>query len=292
MKLFWQHILMALLTGNILTACSGGDGGKNDCVLPEVTVSIAPYAYFVSEIGGDSVKINVLMQRDSNPESFEPGVATMKLAAGSDIYFTTGTLPYEKTVVDRLSTADGGNLKVVDTSRGIKLLHGTHGACTHHHEHGGADPHVWSSPRNARVIAANILAALQEVSPSHAEYYKARFKLFDARLDSLDCAMTERLAPHAGEVILVWHPSLSYLASDYGLKQVSLAQDGKEMSPVAMKERLDMLGEGNPVIFIQEGYDSDRAREITQQTDGRVVEINPLSPDWFNEINRIADAID
>ncbi len=264
---------------------------------PTATVSIPPQQYLLKAIAGDSITINCLLQSGSNPESFEPGIALLRSVSNSDALLLAGNLGFESAIAERV-TAGNGDIAVYDTSRGIDFIYGTHDHCDHHdgddhHDHGGADPHTWTSIRNARIIAANMLDALTEIDPDNAGYYRANFDRLDSRLDSLDRATTQRLAASDDKSFIVWHPSLSYFARDYGLEQISVGQEGKETSVKAMQQRIAHALEHNvKVFFFQKEFDSRQAETLNSQIGARMVIINPMNPDWEHEIKIITDALD
>lgn len=282
--------IVALLASGCGRSGSGADGAP-----VVVTVSIPPQAWFVEAIAGDSVEVNVLLSAGANPETFEPGVSAMKQAGDSKAIFITGGMSFETAVARKLSGADSG-LKVVDTSRGIELLYGTHDHCEAHghaHRHtGAADPHTWTSVKNGKIIARNVVDALVEIDPARAGYYKNRYDALALHLDSLDTAIAERLAPVSGSSFLVMHPSLGYFARDYGLEQVSVGSEGRESSVQGLRRQLDLAaGSGVRVLFLQADFDSRQAETVAAHTATNTVTLNLLNPDWEEEINRIADAL-
>lgn len=284
------YTIGCLATAILMYSCAGktpAHGNKT-----KVAVSIPPYAYIAEAIGGDSIEVSILMEQTANPESFEPGVATMRRATDADAVILAGTLPFEQKLAAKLHE-DNPQLNIVDTSHGIKLLHGTHSGCMHHHDDNEADPHVWSSIRNGRTIAHNIMQALVKADPSNADYYNQRYNAFAAHLDSLDEAITRQLETSGSKSFTVWHPSLGYYARDYNLDQISLMNGTKENTPATMKAQIDRLTQrqGNTVLFLQQGYDSQQAALLTGDPTMHVVEINPLARDWEDEITKITDAI-
>ena len=76
-----------------------------------------------------------------------------------------------------------------------------------------------------------------------------------ARLDSIDNAITARLAPHKGDSFIVWHPSLSYFARDYGLNQVVVGgSEHKESSIADLKESIDTARNAELLYFLPERF--------------------------------------
>ncbi|MDE6403600.1 MAG: zinc ABC transporter substrate-binding protein, partial [Muribaculaceae bacterium] len=225
-----------------------------------------------------------------NPETFEPGVNTIRNASTSDLLMLSGNLGFESTLARRIA-ANNPDVKVVDTSAGIDPIYGTH---SHgNHTHTVADPHTWTSVRNARVIASNMLASLIDIDPARADYYRERAARLDTHLDSLDVAVADRLDSIASGSFMVWHPSFSYFARDYGLEQISLGAEGRETTIRGAQAVIDRASQrGATVLFVQADFDSDRARSLVSETGATLVTINPLDPDWEAQINIITDALD
>lgn len=262
---------------------------------PSVTVSIPPQENLLRQIVGDSIDINCLMVSGSNPESFEPGVSQLRGIDRSDALLLIGNLGFEQTLVERIR-ANNPDLPVYNTSESVSLIYGTHShdhsGHGHHHEN-AADPHTWTSARNARIIAANMLKAAVDIDPDNADYYRARHAALDRRLDSIDRSISERLAPANGRAFLVWHPSLSYFARDYGLEQISVGQEHKESSVKSLQQRIDLARQHSAdVFFLQQEFDSRQAEAVNSSLNAKTVIINPMSPDWEQQLNIITDALE
>ncbi|MCC8177483.1 MAG: zinc ABC transporter substrate-binding protein [Bacteroidales bacterium] len=278
--------MMCVALGACLTACGGkgSDTGKLT-----VTVSIPPQRWMVEQIAGDRVEVNTLMESNANPETFEPGVAQMGALQRSSAYFPVGLLPFE----DDLAKRTG--VKTVDTSKGVTLLYGTHDRCLGHgeghHDHAGiADPHIWSSIPNARVMLANILHGLQEIDPDSRDFYQARFDSIDHALDSINQLAASKIK---AESFLIWHPSLSYLARDYNLRQIAIGSETKETSPRQLQATIDQARSlSAPVLFYQKDIDPRQAQAINTEINASLVEINPMNPDWLGEITRVVNALE
>lgn len=284
MRLLRWASLAAL--GLTLAAC----GGKSsDADRLTVTVSIPPQRWMVEQVAGDRVEVNTLMESNANPETFEPGVAQLAALQRSAAYFPVGLLPFEEGLTQRTG------VKTVDTSKDIALLYGTHDHCLghgeeHHDHHGIADPHVWSSIPNARIMLANILSGLQEIDPDGREYYQARFDSIDHVLDSINQVATSKIKAQS---FLVWHPSLSYLARDYGLEQIAIGSETKETSPRQLQATIDQARSlSAPVLFYQKDIDPRQAQAINAEINAKLVEINPMNPDWLGEITHVVNALE
>lgn len=288
-----KFTLMAFIAG-LMAACSGSKSGGDGSDRLPVTVSLPPQAWFVEAIAGDSAEVNVLLPAGANPESFEPGMSAIKDASRSRVMILSGGLAFEHELDHKIGSAGGSDRLIINSSEGIELLYGTHDHHDGHsdHRHGEADPHTWTSVRNGKVIATNIYNALKEADPDREPYYSVRYEALMAHIDSLDRAFASRLADRGGDAILVMHPSLGYFARDYGMRQVSIGSEGKEMSVQGLKRRLDEArsAEGG-VLFVQAEFDSRQAEAVAEQVNARVEVINLLNPDWEGELTRIADVL-
>lgn len=280
--------------GVLLVALSGACSQKKNTSACQITVSIPPQKTLVEEIGGDKVAVNCMMSSDANPESFEPAMNSLVTLQNSDIYFKMGTLDFERSLNGFVD--EGSRLKVVDMSDGVEMLYGTHGDdCAHtHHGHGGhdADPHVWSSLKNMRIMASNVAEALSDADPDNREFYYSNLTRLQHRIDSLDSLVKNGLDSISTRSFIVWHPSLSYFARDYGLEQITVGSHGKEQSVKQLVERIDSAMTRNAdVFFFQQEFDSRQASEINRQIGAEMIIINPMNPDWETEIMKVADAL-
>lgn len=286
--------------GAILASGCSGNGKQAEPVnkeeLPRVVVTIPPLKYFVDRIGGGRVTVECLAPASADPETFEPSMAQLRKASHAQLMLTTGLLPFEEKVTEAISSSNPG-IRITPLNGSIKLIEGTHdhgddGHSHSHEPHGNYDPHIWTSLRNARTMARGTYKALLAASPADSLYFKSRLDSLDHHLDSLDRATSIRLAPTRGKTILVWHPSLSYFARDYGLHQLTIGNEHKESSISGLKERLDLARREKPMVFFyQREYDSRQAETVTDATGLRPVTIAPLSENIEEAINKAADAI-
>lgn len=269
----------------LLAACSAPNHDK-----AIVTVSIEPQKYLLEQITGDRVEVRTLIANGANPETFDPSVNHIMNLTKSIGFLRMGNIGFEAAILDKIHT-ENPDLPIFNTSLGVIPVTGTH----NHDDvtHSIIDPHTWTSVKNAKIIARNMLNAMVEIDPANADYYRRNHERFAQHLDSLDGAITRQLAPFKGEAFMVWHPSLSYFARDYGLEQIPAGNaDNKEIAMGALKDVIDHANEhGVKVFFYQKDLDSRQAETLSDQLGVKRVSINPLSHDWEEEITGIANAI-
>jgi zinc transport system substrate-binding protein len=131
--------------------------------------------------------------------------------------------------------------------------------------------------------------AVVDVDPDNAKIYTRNYNGLMARLDSIDSRIDSLLSHKRGTAFMVWHPSLSYFARDYGLEQISIGVEGKEVSVQLIQEKIDEAkAHKATVFFTQKDFDSRQAAVISRETDADVIAINPLNYEWEKELYEIA----
>lgn len=282
-----KHIIVITIALLSLVACSNKQQQPAE---PIITVTLEPLRYFTEAIAGDKFKVYSMVPKGSSPETYDPTPQQLVSLDKSTAYLRIGYIGFEQAWMDKL-TANAPHLKVFDTSKGIDLIHGEgHDHGDHHHE-GGVEPHIWNSARNATIIADNIYAALCELDKTHALYYKERLDSLKQLFNQTETDI-QTLLQNADSTFLIYHPALSYFARDYGLKQISIEEGGKEPSPAHLKELIETCRQNKArIIFVQQEFDTRNAKLIADEIGVTVVPINPLSYDWKEEMMNVAKAL-
>ena len=279
--------LIYILTLFILSAC-GNTTQKSE--KPILTVTLEPLRYFTEAIAGDNYEVVSMVPKGSSPESYDPTPQQLVNLSKSQAYFRIGYIGFEQAWMKKLE-ANCPNMEVYNTSKGIDLIRDKgHWHGDHFHE-GGVEPHVWNSTQNALIIADNIYQALCELDSTHQEDYQKRLDVLKQTIRQTD-ANVRTLLENADSTFLIYHPALSYFARDYGLKQVSIEEGGKEPSPAQLKALIETCRNENVhTIFVQQEFDQRNAQLIAHELGVNIVSINPLSYDWVKEMIRIAEAL-
>ncbi len=257
----------------------------------EVFVSILPQRYFVERIGGEHVRVGVLVGPGQSPATYEPTPRQMARLAKAQVFFRVG-VAFETSLLRKIASISP-NLPVVDTRRGVRLLEiGT----PHHHgdQHAaGKDPHIWLDPKRVRIQAQTIAQTLRDLVPGHAEDFARNLAAFQADLNAVDARITALLAPLAGRSFLVFHPAYGYFADSYGLKQIAVETAGKSPGPRRIAQWIDTARrEGVRIVFVQPQFSAHAARTIATAIDGAVVPLDPLAADYLANLEAMAGHIE
>ena len=79
-----------------------------------VFVSIAPQKYFVERIGGEQVRVEVMVTPGESPATFNPNPKKMSRLGNAKLYFPIG-VPFEKIWISRIQAIQP-NLNIVPLS--------------------------------------------------------------------------------------------------------------------------------------------------------------------------------
>jgi zinc transport system substrate-binding protein len=183
-------------------------------------------------------------------------------------------------------------MKVVDLSEGLDLIAQVKEQHGDHFHLSGVDPHIWLSPVLVKQMAKRILDELSALNPGESTKYKTNYLEFVKEIDQLNIEISNKLKPFEGRKIIVFHPSLSYFARDYGLLQYSLESGGKEPTPQRMKELIDLAKTENiKVMYIQGELDREQARVFAEEVNGKIIQVRPLDPAWAENLMEMTNII-
>ena len=267
-----------VLTALLIAACTGGSPSDKRII----TVTIEPLRYFTEQIAGDKFTVKTMVPRGGNPETYEPTARQMVDLSASDLYIKVGNIGFERTWMKRLE-ANAPHTIIINSSDGITSSDNS----MYIH-----DPHTWMSTANAMYIARNIYKALAEIDSKDSLYFKKNLERLMGKIEAVDTQIREEITKDKSTTFLIYHPALTYFAQEYGLRQLSIEEDGREPSAVQLKQVINTARQNHVnVIFVQREFDSRNTDIVARSTGAEKVEINPLSYDWDKEMVKIAQSL-
>lgn len=282
-----KNIILILCVVALFLSCTSAKKKSNKSGGNTITVSILPQKTFVEKIAGDDFHVNVLIPRGSSPAAYTLLPSQLKEIGNSAIWFRIGYIGFEYSWKENIAQANT-NMKVVDLSEGLDLIveeHAQHGDHVHLE---GVDPHVWLSPVLVKQMAKKILDELSILKPEKSTEYKGNYLKFVKEIDQLNIEIKTKMKEFEGRKIIVFHPSLSYYARDYGLELYSLETDGKEPTPQQMAKVVDLAkAENIKIIYIQSEFDRENARVFAEEIDGEIIQVRPLDPAWGENLKEM-----
>ncbi|MEA5509325.1 zinc ABC transporter substrate-binding protein [Crocosphaera sp. UHCC 0190] len=307
MKKLPSLVLSFLLGVNLITGCSSPDNPTSQTPPKEttatvpneeilnITVSVVPQEYFVKKIGGDHVKINVMVEPGTEPDNYEPKPQQLQALSKAKAYIGIG-IPFERILLDKV-TQTNPKLLIVDSTKGIeKLSMIPH---DHHDNHGHEksedepemtlDPHVWLSPRLVKIQAQHIYETLVKLDPKNQTEYETNLNHFLQEIDQLDAKIKENLVNVKQRKFIVFHPAWGYFAQEYNLTQVPIEVGGQEPSAAELGKLIKEAKKENiKIVFAQPELSSQSAKVIAKEIGGEVLLISPVAPDWSNNLLEVS----
>ncbi|AKB26700.1 Zinc ABC transporter, periplasmic-binding protein ZnuA [Methanosarcina sp. MTP4] len=302
------------------SAGQGAETGEDEEPIV-VAVSILPQAEFVEKVGGNKVKVIVMIPPGASPATHEPSPGQLRDVSEARMYATVGSgLPFEEVWMDKIEAVNSEFL-IVDCSEGVELreiaahnhydeLEGRiveedagvdagereaeedveHEVESEAESHVGMDPHIWTSPVNAKIMVENIYTGLVEIDPENEAYYAENRDSYLEELDALDARIREKLEGKEGRSFMVFHPSWGYFAAEYGLTMIPIEIEGKEPSVQDLARLISDAKEKDvKVIFVQAQFSTRSADAIAEEIGGEVVVVDPLAKDYVSNMDEVSD---
>ncbi len=131
------------------------------------------------------------------------------------------------------------------------------------------DPHVWLSPKYAIAEVKEITTKLQSKFPAKKEIFAKNSEAYIKKLEELDEKYQKVLAPFKGRTFITQHTAFSYLAAEYGLKQVGVMGISEEEEPspkrlIEIKEQAKKAGV--TTLFYEEGGNQQVIHALQKET--------------------------
>jgi len=234
-----------------------------------VAASIPPLCDLVAQVGQDRVTVVQLIPNGANPHTYEPTPSDVMKAAQADAFFLVG-LGFDAFLEKVIRAAGKEGAPVFYLSSRLELLE----------EHPGeANPHIWLSLKNARIIVRDIAQALASLDPEDKSFYLENARRYTEILEELDAWFEKEVATFSSRAFVATHASLSYLARDYGLEEVAVLEKapGYEPSPKELAELVTLMKEkGARVIVVEPQFSVKAARVLAEETGSSLVWFDPL----------------
>lgn len=262
--------LVALVLAPTLVACS--DGGQDARVV--VTTNIL--GDLVQEIVGDQVEVEVLMEPDADPHSFEVSAAQAGEMERADLLVSNG-LGLEEGLAQHLESAEAAGASLVEAGDAVDVIEYASADAS------GPDPHWWTDPAQTVAVVEQLEEAIAtSVDGIDTEQLAADAEAYRDRLAKLDADMTRRfdaLGPDR-RVLVTNHHVFGYLAQRFDFEIVGAVVPGGSTLAAPSARDLESLATavaeaGVPTIFA-ESSQPDRLVQVLADEAGVEVDVEEL----------------
>jgi len=235
---------------------------------------------FATKIAQDFAKVYNIMPAGADAHSWTPSPKDIVNLNKADMFIYNG-LGMEHWTEQVVKTLDS-NLLIVKVSEDIEVLGGDQARSEHNgHDHEAVDPHIWLSPKNAKVILENIKDAFVQIDPDNSEKYETNYNYHAELCDELDSQFQSGLEDFSRRDIVVTKNAFSYLCKEYNLTQTALGSP-HETNPSAEKfaEIADFIKNNNVKVIFYEPMSQNFAQTLAMEASskGAQVEIKVLNP--------------
>ncbi len=249
-----------------------------------VVCTLFPQYDFARQIAGDKIDLTLLLTPGADSHTYDPSPADMIKINGCDLFLYTGDL-MELWVANVIKGLDKSKVTVVDLSQGVALSAVEHGEHEeeheeedHDHDH-SVDPHIWTSPKNAVIMAQSVAAALQQLDPANAETYRTNAADYCEKLEQLDAQIRSVVnsAP-IHEIVVCDRFAMHYFCREYGLTYLAAFDSctaDTEPSPAVLAKITEHVKAAHiPAVFYAELSNQTMAQKVASLTGAQTLELN------------------
>ena len=252
-----KKIICIILAALVLTASSALADG-----ISVIAVSFPPYD-FARAIAGDRADISMLLKPGSESHIYEPTPQDI-IAIGSCDLFLYGGGESDEWVEGLLEATSGAGRATLAMMDCVELIE-------EEDEEGVYDEHVWTSPKNAMLIAQAVADALCGVDPDGEAVYRANLERYLGELEELDAAFEEVVRnAQIDTIIFADRFPLIYFAREYGIKYIAAfpgcsteTEPGAGTMARLIRGAVDLKA---PLILYLELSNGAVARAVSEQT--------------------------
>ncbi|MBE9187371.1 metal ABC transporter substrate-binding protein [Microcoleus sp. LEGE 07076] len=151
---------------------------------------------------------------------------------------------------------------------------------------GKPNPHAWMSPKNAVIYVENIRKTLGNLDPANAASYNANAAKYSEQIKAIDAKLKQAISaiPPDKRYIVSCEGAFSYIARDYGLKEVYLwPVNAEQQATPKQVERVINTVKANqiPAVFCESTVNNQAQLQVAKETGAKfagVFYVDSLSP--------------
>jgi len=256
-----KKIIMIIMALILLVGCTP-ENNENDKI--KIVATLFPQYDFAKVIAGEYAEVSLLIPPGVESHSFELSPADIIRINESDLFIYTSK--YMEPWADKMVLENETKAAVWQAASGIN-----------HKEHGGdIDPHVWTNPQNAILMAQNVLNALCTIDVENSEYYTRNYNALKDSLEKIDKEIENTVKKlKYKKLVFGTKFSLHYFAERYALEHISAFDScghESEPSPKVMAKMIDAVKkEKIPAVYYGEMENTKVAQTIADESGAKML---------------------
>ena len=270
-----KKLILLLLVVLIFTA--GCANAANPADIVATTLPVYDFTVYLCQ-GTDLEVIRLITESVSCLHDYTLQVSQMRAVENAELIVMNGA-GLESFLEDILSA----KRDVIDASVGITLLcpesDHDHGH-DHDHDHGHShdkDSHIWLSPANAMVMAANICEGLCCQYPQYGDIFKENLAALLEELQLLQKYGEDALSTLSCRELITFHDGFAYFADSFGLTILEAVEEesGSEASAKELIHLIELVEEHHlPAVFTEVNGSVSAASVISAETGAKLYSLD------------------
>ncbi|SET29774.1 metal ABC transporter substrate-binding protein [Paracoccus homiensis] len=243
----------------------------------KVVTTFTVLADMAAHVAGDAADVVSITKPGAEIHGYEPTPQDIVRAHDADLILWNGMnleLWFEQFLTNL------GEIPSVTLSEGIDPIPIAAGAYQ-----GKPNPHAWMGLDNALIYIDNIQAALAEHDPDNAQTYAANAEAYKEELRATIEPLRQEIAalPEASRWLVTCEGAFSYLARDFGMKELYLwPMNADQMgTPQQVRSVIDGVRDNDiPAVFCESTVNTAPAEQVARETGalyGGVLYVDSLS---------------
>jgi len=274
-----------------------------------VVATLEHYGAIAKVVGGDKVKMSVIVKGAQNPHTIAVKPSYSVLFNKADLLVANGQL-IELGWLD-VALVNARNVKImeghpgfVNCSIGVDIIpytadeiEGTPFFILNLGVGGTmrlGNHHYWLDPGNTTIIARNIADKLAEVDLPNAPYYRDNYERFTAHFGEHLKDWDKLMEPFRGMQVVSYHRSWNYLLRRHGLKVFDYIEPKETLPPSAayMASLVDRMKRSGVKIILAETYQNRSIIDEVARLTGAKALVLPSSVSEDQGIRTVSEFFD
>jgi zinc transport system substrate-binding protein len=300
MKRMALFICVLALLASALPANPQRDTDRANGKINVVTTIFPPYD-FVREIAGSNVNLTMLLPPGAESHSFEPTPRDIIRVQNCDVFIYVGgeSDAWVERILESMDTSRMRIVSLMDCVEVVEevVVEGMEEEEEEEAEGPEYDEHVWTSPRNAKLIVQKIAGVLEQRDPANAAAYARGTESCLAKLTALDNAFQEVVNGAKRKTFIFGDRfPFRYFADAYGLSYFAAfrgCSTETECSAATIAFLVDKVrAERIPVVFHIELSNERIADTICEETGAKKLLLHAVHNISRNDFTRGANYYD
>ena len=257
----WTHIhrisIASLLATSIAFVACGGDPTPNHEPLLKVVATTSILADLAQNVGGDEVKVSVLIPPGADVHSFQSTPKDSISISEAEVIVSNG-LGLDDFLQPILDSALSAETVQITATDGLEPS-GFEGG-----------PHLWQNPMFVIHYVERIRDGLIQADPNNSQAYKNNAAAYIQQLSDLDMEIEQILGevPLERRHLVTFHDAFGYFGDRYGWKvSAFVAGDASDVTPRAVTSIIEEIEkEGLSAVFAEPQFRPDVMEQVAEDT--------------------------